>query len=77
MLSKATATTWRSLLSLLLACTEGCQVDPSQAATEIDPQARKNCVGAIGVVGPTRMNYGRIIPMVDYTAKVVGHMLGN
>ncbi len=33
-------------------------------------------VGAIGVIGPTRMNYARIIPMVDYTAKLVGHLLG-
>jgi len=28
-------------------------------------------VGAIGVVGPTRLNYGRIIPMVDFTAKLL------
>jgi len=33
-------------------------------------------VGAIGVIGPTRMNYARIIPMVDYTAKLVGRLLG-
>jgi len=33
-------------------------------------------VGAIGVIGPTRMNYARIIPMVDYTAKVIGRLLG-
>jgi len=32
-------------------------------------------VGAIGVIGPTRINYARIIPMVDYTAKVVGRLL--
>jgi len=33
-------------------------------------------VGAIGVIGPTRMNYSRIIPMVDYTARLVGRMIG-
>ena len=33
-------------------------------------------IGAVGVIGPTRMNYGRIIPMVDYTAQVVGRLLG-
>jgi heat-inducible transcriptional repressor len=33
-------------------------------------------VGVIGVIGPTRLNYARIIPMVDYTAKVVSKMLG-
>ncbi len=33
-------------------------------------------VGCIGVIGPRRMNYARIIPMVDYTAQVVGRLLG-
>jgi len=37
--------------------------------------AREQIVGAIGVIGPTRLNYARIIPMVDYTAKLVGRML--
>lgn len=32
-------------------------------------------VGVIGILGPTRLNYARIIPMVDYTAKVVGRLL--
>ena len=32
-------------------------------------------VGVLGVIGPTRLNYARIIPMVDYTAKVVGKLL--
>jgi len=38
--------------------------------------SREKLVGAIGVVGPTRINYARIIPLVDYTAKVIGRMLG-
>jgi heat-inducible transcriptional repressor len=29
----------------------------------------------LGIIGPTRMNYARIIPMVDYTAKVVSRLL--
>jgi len=33
-------------------------------------------VGAIGVIGPSRINYGRIIPVVDYTARVIGQLLG-
>lgn len=33
-------------------------------------------VGAIGVIGPTRLNYGRIVPVVDYTARMVGRLLG-
>lgn len=37
--------------------------------------SESDIIGAIGVVGPTRMNYARIIPMVDYTAKVVGRLL--
>ncbi|MBC6441013.1 MAG: heat-inducible transcriptional repressor HrcA [Rhodospirillales bacterium] len=32
-------------------------------------------IGALGVIGPTRMNYARIIPIVDYTAKIVGRLL--
>lgn len=32
-------------------------------------------VGVLGVIGPTRLNYARIIPMVDYTAKVVSRLL--
>ena len=32
-------------------------------------------VGVIGVIGPQRLNYARIIPMVDYTAQVVGRLL--
>jgi heat-inducible transcriptional repressor len=35
-----------------------------------------NIVGAIGVIGPTRLNYARIIPMVDYTAKLIGRLVG-
>ncbi len=33
-------------------------------------------VGVIGVIGPTRLNYARVIPMVDYTAQVVTKLLG-
>ncbi len=35
----------------------------------------RNIVGVLGVIGPTRLNYARIIPMVDYTAKLVGRLL--
>jgi heat-inducible transcriptional repressor len=40
----------------------------------VDSKAR--VVGAIGVIGPTRLNYARIIPMVDYTAKALGRAVG-
>ncbi len=32
-------------------------------------------VGALGIIGPTRLNYSRVVPMVDYTAKVVSRYL--
>jgi heat-inducible transcriptional repressor len=32
-------------------------------------------VGAVGVIGPTRLNYARIIPMVNHTAEVIGRLL--
>src|SRR3989440_7487618 len=38
--------------------------------------SRERIVGAIGVIGPTRINYARIIPMVDYTAKMIGRLIG-
>lgn len=38
--------------------------------------AQDRIVGAIGVIGPTRINYGRIIPVVDYTARVISRLLG-
>lgn len=38
--------------------------------------SRQQIVGALGVVGPTRINYARIIPMVDYTAQLVGRFIG-
>ena len=36
---------------------------------------RQKVVGAIGVIGPTRLNYARVIPLVDYTARVLGRLL--
>jgi len=37
--------------------------------------AEEKIVGVMGIIGPTRMNYARIIPMVDYTAKLVSRVL--
>ncbi|MFT3673333.1 heat-inducible transcriptional repressor HrcA [Aestuariivirga sp.] len=37
---------------------------------------KEKIVGVLGIIGPTRLNYARIIPMVDYTAKVVGKLIG-
>lgn len=34
-------------------------------------------IGAIGVIGPTRLNYGRVIPIVDYTAQVMGKLVSS
>ena len=38
--------------------------------------SNQEVIGAIGVVGPTHLNYARIVPMVDYTAKVIGRLIG-
>jgi len=35
----------------------------------------RRLVGAVGVIGPTRLNYGRIVPIVDYTAQLMGKLL--
>jgi heat-inducible transcriptional repressor len=50
----------------------------SGSSTIIAPyrDAAGGIVGVIGVIGPTRLNYARVIPMVDYTAKVVSKLLG-
>jgi heat-inducible transcriptional repressor len=37
--------------------------------------AQKRVVGVLGVIGPTRLNYARVIPMVDYTAKLVSRLI--
>ena len=37
--------------------------------------SEERIVGVLGIIGPTRLNYARIIPMVDYTAKLVGRLL--
>jgi heat-inducible transcriptional repressor len=37
--------------------------------------ADRKVIGAVGVIGPTRLNYGRIVPIVDYTAQMVGRLL--
>ncbi len=39
--------------------------------------ADRKIIGAVGVIGPTRLNYGRIVPIVDYTAQLVGKMISN
>ena len=36
---------------------------------------RRKVLGAIGVIGPTRLNYARVIPLVDYTARILGRLL--
>jgi len=39
--------------------------------------AERKIIGAVGVIGPTRLNYGRIVPIVNYTAQRVGQMLAD
>jgi heat-inducible transcriptional repressor len=49
----------------------------SGSSTIVAPyrDAKGRIVGVIGVIGPTRLNYARVIPMVDYTARVVSRLL--
>ena len=39
--------------------------------------ADRKVIGAVGVIGPTRLNYGRIVPIVNYTAQMVGRVLSD
>ena len=39
--------------------------------------ANQKIIGAVGVIGPTRLNYGRIVPIVNYTAQLVGKMIAD
>jgi heat-inducible transcriptional repressor len=39
--------------------------------------ADRKIIGAVGVIGPTRLNYGRIVPIVDYTAQLIGRMVSD
>jgi heat-inducible transcriptional repressor len=49
--------------------------DVSIVATPYGPDDRP--VGSIAVIGPTRMNYSKVIPLVDFTAELVSGVLGN
>jgi heat-inducible transcriptional repressor len=50
----------------------------SGSSTIIAPyrDAGGHIVGVLGVIGPTRLNYARVIPTVDYAARIVSQMLG-
>ena len=49
----------------------------SGSSTIVAPyhDASGHIVGVLGVIGPTRLNYARILPMLDYTAKIVSKLL--
>lgn len=57
--------------------TENRMFDSDGWSTILSPyrDAGDNVVGVIGVIGPMRLNYGRIVPIVDYTSKVMGRLL--
>ena len=42
-----------------------------------DMNAYRKIIGAVGVIGPTRLNYGRIVPIVDYTAQLLGRVVSD
>ena len=39
--------------------------------------ADRRIIGALGVIGPTRLNYGRVVPIVDYTARLLGRLVSD
>ncbi len=39
--------------------------------------ADRKIIGAVGVIGPTRLNYGRVVPIVDFTAQLVGRLVAS
>ena len=39
--------------------------------------ADRKIIGAVGVIGPTRLNYGRVVPIVDYTAQLIGRLISD
>jgi heat-inducible transcriptional repressor len=49
-------------------------VAPLRSDNGLEPGGA-HCVGAIGVIGPTRLNYARIIPMVDFTARTINRLM--
>ncbi len=50
----------------------------SASALVISPymNAERRVIGAIGVIGPMRLNYARVVPIVEYTARLIGRTLG-
>lgn len=51
----------------------------SGSALVVSPymNADRKIIGAVGVIGPTRLNYGRIVPIVDYTAQLLGRLVSD
>jgi heat-inducible transcriptional repressor len=49
----------------------GCTIIASRYSRDSRP------LGTLGVIGPTRLNYSQVIPVVDYTAKLLSHILGS
>ena len=51
----------------------------SGSALVVSPymNADRKIIGAVEVIGPTRLNYGRIVPIVDYTAQLVGRLVSS
>ena len=52
-----------------------CSLSGSSTIVAPFKDSERQIVGVLGVIGPTRLNYAKIIPMVDYTAKLVSRMI--
>ena len=47
----------------------------SMIAAPFRDDSTQKVIGALGVIGPTRLNYARIVPMVDYTARIISKII--
>ena len=53
----------------------GVETERWTPANGLDIARVRTPIGVLGVIGPTRLNYARIVPMVDYTAQMISRML--
>jgi len=77
LLCAAVQTCWRRK-TVLIWTVFGCSLTTLNASGTLpNIWNYRKVIGAVGVIGPTRLNYGRIVPIVDYTAKLIGKMISD
>ena len=56
---------------------DGVFIGPPGSTWDVEAQANGKIVGTLGVIGPTRMAYERVIPIVDITSRLLSNALSN